>query len=147
MCSWGCNKAYESLAPSHVHTLWSHSWPNWLATPTSPLPLSGWDDRGREPGERRKRRVVFYWLFSRCGLSVFLAGMCCTYSSWIETQGVFLYPKMNPLQPHDTSVARGLHRARPMSAGQFFSNGDAHHHTVVFIQSEACCPLISLRPV
>lgn len=45
-----------NLSLPHRHTLWSHSWPIWPTTPTSPLPLSGWDDRGREPREESEKR-------------------------------------------------------------------------------------------
>lgn len=81
-----------SLPPSlpPIYTLWSHSWPVWPTTPTSPLPLSGWDDRGRELGELTEKEgslpdVACLSVCLSGWLTGWLAGTCCTYSKWIET--------------------------------------------------------------
>lgn len=58
-----------------------------------------------------------------------------------------MYPKMNLSQSHGTSVASEPQRACPTSAGLFLSCQDTHLHIAIiqlFIQSDACCPPISL---
>lgn len=45
-----------SLPPTYTHSeVCGHTaGPVWPTTPTSPLPLSGWDDRRREQGEKKE---------------------------------------------------------------------------------------------
>lgn len=87
VCSWVCNKACGSRPPSHIHTLrglWSYSWPhlaNHSNLTTSPLWV-GWQTQGT--GRKEGRGMSFHWPHPRCGLSVYVAGMCCTYSRHIE---------------------------------------------------------------
>lgn len=114
-----------NLSLPHRHTLWSHSWPIWPTTPTSPLPLSGWDDRGREPREESEKqsslpRVALQMWF------VCLFGGNAASARWTgRGTGRVLYPKMNLSQSHATSAAPGRQRARPLSFAQFFSHGDS----------------------
>lgn len=107
-----------NLSLPHRHTLRSHSWPIWPTTPTSPLPLSGWDDRGREPGEEseKQRSLPRLALQMWC---VCLPGGNAAYARWTGGRGTgrVLYPKMNFWQSHATFAASGWQRARPISHG------------------------------
>lgn len=46
-----------SLPPTYTHSeVCGHTaGPVWPTTPTSPLPLAGWDDRRREQGEKKEK--------------------------------------------------------------------------------------------
>lgn len=72
-----------SFLPTYTHSeACGHTaGPVWPTAPTSPLPLSGWDDRCRE---KRKRGLAFHWSLPRCGPSFCLPGMRCAYSRRIE---------------------------------------------------------------
>lgn len=137
-----------SLPPTYTHSeVCGHTaGPVWPTTPTSPLPLSGWDDRHRELGEEKGGGgppLVALQMWPVC-----LAGMYCTYSRQIERhldkQGGCVYVSQNeplshmaPLWPLDHSgpVPRQLVCSSPVRT---------HTSTQLFIQSEVCCPLISL---
>ena len=77
-----------SLPPTYTHSeVCGHTaGPVWPTTPTSPLPLSGWDDRCREQGEKKEGGMAFHWLLTRCGLSVCLSGWNVLYIQWMDRE-------------------------------------------------------------
>lgn len=130
-----------NLSLPHRHTLRSHSWPIWPTTPTSPLPLSGWDDRGREPGEEseKQRHLPRLALQMWC---VCLPGRNAAYARWTGQRDRAGFVSENELLAVTCHIC-GLW----MAAGTSHLPRGSVRHTAVtqtFIRSERFCPVVSV---